>query len=142
MSPRLPEKGLWHVSSRQDAGEVPFELIKIDLRGRGSDNVPGTAKGATGTVRARNLETRLRRIRVIGTDRFAAVYDIRGHRGEVDGVLRADGSLGLSLTGTVTASFAAYAAEAQAEGPGPWSMLADAMDTLCGRAGMAGGAAA
>ncbi len=133
MSPTLPEKGLWHVADRQSFGEVPFDLIKLDLSGKGS-----------GTVRARNLETRLRRVRKTGPDRFVAAYDIRGHRGEVEGVYRSDGSLSLSLTGTVSASLLADAAShpLTAELPGPWHVLSGAVNALCGQAAMSGGAPA
>ncbi len=115
MSHRLPEKGLWQVASWNSAGRpcvdaVPFDLIKLDLRGRGD----GSAKG---TVRARNLETRLGRIRLTGPDRFAAVYDIRGHRGVVEGTLRTDGLLRLDVSGTVTGTFVAVAAEPGAVEP-------------------------
>jgi hypothetical protein len=97
MSSRLPEKGLWRVSDRHRTDEAaPFDLIKLDLRDRG-----------VGTVRARNLETRLQRIRVTGPDRFAARYDIRGHQGAVEGRSRPDGSLAIMLSGTVTGTFIA-----------------------------------
>jgi len=133
MSPSLPEKGLWHVADQRGFDEVPFDLIKLDLRGKGF-----------GTVRARNLETRLRRVRVTGLDRFTASYDIRGHRGEVEGVYRSDGSLRLSLTGTVSASLLANAAAhpLTAEVPGPWHVLSGAMDVLCRPAEMINSAAA
>jgi hypothetical protein len=129
MSPTLPEKGLWHVADRRGLDEVPFDLIKLDLSGRGF-----------GTVRARNLETRLRRVRVTGPDRFVAGYDIRGHSGEVEGVYRPDGSLRLSLTGTVSASFLADAAAnpLTAEVPGPWHVLSGAVSALCGKTPMGG----
>lgn len=112
MSHRLPEKGLWHVpdrrsADRRGAGEMPFDLIKLDLRG----GEAGRGAGAPfGTVRARNLEMRLRRVRVTGPDRFVAGYDMRGHSGEVAGIHRPDGSLELTLTGTVSATFTACAA--------------------------------
>lgn len=127
MSSTLPQKGLWHVADRQSFGEVPFDLIKLDLGGR-----------CFGTVRARNLETRLRRVRVTGPDRFVAGYDIRGHSGEVEGVYRSDGSLRLSLTGTVSASLLADAAAnpLTAEVPGPWHVLSGAVSTLCGKGTM------
>jgi hypothetical protein len=151
MSHQLPEKGLWHVAGRRGADEMPFDLIKLDLRGR-----------AAGTVRARNLETQLRRVRVTGPDRFVAGYDVRGHRGEVAGVYRPDGALRLSLTGTVTASFVACAADTQAadgetehgdtawgwtdwgvaETPAALRALAGAVDALCRPAETAQGAAA
>ena len=161
MSHRLPEKGLWHVADRRGVDAMPFDLIKLDLRGRGG-----------GTVRSRNLETRLQKVRITGHDRFVAAYDIRGHRGEVAGVCRPDGSLSLSLTGTVSATLVARAAQTQAGdreiaawGPPNWGLsdrgvpdwgaaetpaalraLAGAVDALCRPAGMSaemtGGAAA
>jgi hypothetical protein len=146
MSHRLPERGMWYVSRRQGAGEMPFDLIKLDLRGRGA-----------GTVRSRNLETQLRRVRVTGPDRFVAVYDVRGHRGEIAGVCRPDGSLRLSLTGTVTATVVACADNAAADGqmtawgladgdtaetPAALRALAGAVDALCRPAEMGRAAAA
>ena len=100
MSHRLPEKGLWHLASGHRVDAAPFDLIKLDFRGIGT----GTAKGM---VRARNLETRLGRIRVTGPDRFVAAYEVRGHRGTVEGTLRSDGSLRLELSGTATGTFVA-----------------------------------
>ena len=135
MSHVLPEKGMWQVTDRDAArrhcaGAVPFDLIKLDLRGR-------EAGGARGTVRARNLETRLGRIRVTGPDRFAAVYDIRGHRGVLEGTLRPDGSLRLDLSGTVAGSFVARAAEpASAEAGVALRAFAGAVGALCRSAGM------
>ena len=132
MSRRLPEKGLWHVSDRHRTEAAPFDLIKLDLRDRGA-----------GAVRARNLETRLQRVRVIGPDRFAAAYDIRGHRGTVEGTLRPDGSLRLAISGTVTGTFVARAAEpAGAEAPSAVRALADCVGALCRSVGMGQSAAA
>jgi hypothetical protein len=131
MSPRLPEKGLWRVAGRHCAEAAPFDLLKLDLRGLRQ----GAARGA---VRLRNLETRLGRIRVTGQDRFAAVYDIRGRRGEVEGTARPDGSLRLTLSGTVTGSFVARPAEpACADAPSAVQALAKAMEALCRPAGAA-----
>jgi hypothetical protein len=94
-------------------------------------------------VRARNLETRLQRVRVTGADRFVATYDIRGHRGNVEGTIRPDGSLRLEISGTVTGSFVARAVEpAGADAPSPVRALADAVEALCRSAGMARSAAA
>lgn len=124
MSPELPEKGLWHVSHRHRADGAPFDLIKIDFRGRGS-----------GTVRSRNLETRLQRLRITGPDRFDAVYDIRGCRGVVEGTRRADGSLRLALSGSVTGTFVARETDpAAADMPAAIEALAGAIDALrrCG----------
>lgn len=138
MSHRFPEKGLWHVADRHRADAAPFDLIKLDFRGRGAGSGPGS-----GIVRARNLETRLGRIRATGPDSFAAVYDIRGHRGVVAGTVRPDGSLRLDLTGTVTGTFVARAADpAGAVAPVPVEALADAADALCRSAGMMLSAAA
>jgi hypothetical protein len=141
MSHMLPEKGLWHVTDRYRADAAPFDLIKLDLRGRET----GVVKG---TVRARNLETRLGRIRVTRPDRFVAAYDIRGHRGNVEGTVRPDGSLRLDLSGTVTGSFVVRPADSVAgdsvaadpAGAGAPSAvrgaLAGAVETLCRSAGM------
>jgi hypothetical protein len=145
MSHRLPEKGLWHVADRRGAGEMPFDLIKLDLRGRGAGR-------GVGSVRARNLETRLRRVRITGPDRFVAAYDMRRHSGEVAGIHRPDGSLKLTLTGTVSATFVACAAETgmagdlqtagwgpadwRAEAPDALRALAGCVDALCRRTGM------
>ena len=136
MSHMFPEKGLWQVADRHRVDAAPFDMIKLDLRGRDA----GAAKG---TVRARNLETRLGRIRVTGPGRFAAVYDIRGHRGVVEGTVRPDGSLRLDLSGTVTGTFLARAAEpAGAEATSAVrGALAGAVDALCRSAGMARSAA-
>ncbi len=132
MSAMLPEKGLWHVADLRGDGALPFDLIKLDLRGRGF-----------GTVRGRNLETQLRRVRVMGPDRFVAGYDIRGHRGEIEGVYRPDGSLRLALTGTVSATLVARAAApVAAEAPGPWQVISGAIDAICGSSDMGRSAAA
>lgn len=132
MSPTLPEKGLWHVADRRGADDVPFDLIKLDLRGRGS-----------GAVRARNLETLLRRVRRTGPDSFIAAYEIRGHRGEVEAVSRPDGSLWLSLTGTLTTTLVALAVDpVVVEAPAPWRALSGAIEALCRPAEMAHGAVA
>ena len=123
MSQRLPEKGLWHVADRHRAEGTPFDLIKLDLRGRRTGAV-------TGTVRARNLETRLGRIRVTGPDSFVAVYDIRGHRGAIEGTVRPDGSLRLELSGTVTSTLVARAAD-PASADMPMLGFASAVAALC-----------
>ena len=131
MSCTLPDKGLWHVSDQHRPDAAPFEVIKIDLRGN-----------ATGTVRARNLETRLRRIRITGPDRFQAVYDVRGNSGSVEATLRQDGSLRLVLSGTAAGMFVACAAApAMADAPLAAGALAGAVDVLCHSAGMARAAA-
>ena len=137
---KLPEKGLWQVADRAGAGRgvgpAPFELLKLDLRGR-------EAGGARGTVRARNLETRLGRLRLAAPDRFVAVYDIRGQHGVIEGTLRPDGSLRLVLSGTANGTFVARAAEwAETDDPTPARALAGAEDALRGRAGAALTAAA
>lgn len=135
MSHRLPDKGLWHVTDANGAGRhradaAPFEMIKLDLRGRDT----GTAKGV---VRARNLETRLGRIRLTAPDRFVALYDIRGHRGVVEGTVRPDGSLRLDLSGTATGTFVARAAASasaepdRADAPSAVRAMAGAVDALC-----------
>ena len=149
MSQTLPENGLWRVAdgNRGDGnrtGDAPFELIKLDLRGRQAGIAKGAGSGAArGTVRARNLETRLGRIRVTGPDRFVALYDIRGHRGVVEGTVRPDGSLRLDLSGTVTGAFVARpAGPADAEAAVPAGPLAGAVEAFRRSAGMALTAAA
>jgi hypothetical protein len=149
MAHRLPEKGLWQVADPKNAGRhhvdaAPFDLIKLELRGGETGTAKGTLKG---TVRARNLETRLGRIRLTAPDRFAAVYDIRGHRGVVEGTLRPDGSLRLVVSGTVTGTFVArdagpIAAEpARADAPSALMAFAGAVDALRRPAGLARSAA-
>jgi hypothetical protein len=124
MSPELPEKGVWRVSDRHRADDAPFDLIKLNFRGRES-----------GTVRSRNLETPLQRLRITGPDRFDAVYNIRGCRGLVEGTRRADGSLRLALSGSVTGTFVAREADpAAVEMPAAIEALAGAIDAIrrCG----------
>ena len=147
MSQMLPELGLWHVADwgadRARVDGAPFDVLKLDLRGLGTGAAEGPASGpARGTVRARNLETRLGRIRVTGPDRFVAVYDIRGHRGSVEGTVRPDGSLRLELSGTATGTFVARRADAAAaepagaDAPSAVAALAGAMGALCRSAGL------